>query len=430
MMIAVIFGTFLLALLIGCPIGIALLLGGGIPILTMTNLDSAIIVQRLFSAANNYSLMAVPFFILSGSLMDVGGVSKRLVNFARSLVGWLPGGLAVVSFLAGAFFGAITGSAPATVAAIGSIMIPAMKEDGYPLPFILATVASGGWLGVIVPPSIPMVVYGVSVGTVSISELFLGGIIPGFLLAGGMSVYAILWGKKNMPHATKKFSIREVWSSFKEALWALGMPLIILGGIYAGIFTATEAAVVSVIYGLLVSTLIYHQLTLKGLVEMMRKSIITTNVCMFIVLTSTVFAAIMTREQIPVIVGNAIMGIAKTPLMFFVLVILLLLFVGTFMETLPAIMILAPILIPMLSNYNVNSVSFGVIMIITLGIGMLTPPVGINLFTSASLCGEKVETVINRHLFAYIGCALAVLVLLIVFDEIIMLLPNIVRARG
>ena len=210
MMIAVIFGTFLLALLIGCPIGIALLLGGGIPILTMTNLDSAIIVQRLFSAANNYSLMAVPFFILSGSLMDVGGVSKRLVNFARSLVGWLPGGLAVVSFLACAFFGAITGSAPATVAAIGSIMIPAMKEDGYPLPFILATVASGGWLGVIVPPSIPMVVYGVSVGTVSISELFLGGIIPGFLLAGGMSVYAILWGKKNMPHATKKFSIREV----------------------------------------------------------------------------------------------------------------------------------------------------------------------------------------------------------------------------
>ena len=151
---------------------------------------------------------------------------------------------------------------------------------------------------------------------------------------------------------------------------------------------------------------------------------------MFIVLTSTVFAAIMTREQIPVIVGNAIMGIAKTPLMFFVLVILLLLFVGTFMETLPAIMILAPILIPMLSNYNVNSVSFGVIMIITLGIGMLTPSVGINLFTSASLCGEKVETVINRHLFAYIGCALAVLVLLIVFDEIIMLLPNIVRARG
>ena len=189
----------------------------------------------------------------------------------------------------------------------------------------------------------------------------------------------------------------------------------------------TEAAVVAVAYGLLVSTLIYHQLSLKGLMQIIRRTVITTNICMFIVLSSTVFAAIMTREQIPVIVGNAIMSVASNRLMFYLLVTLLLLFVGTFMETIPAIMILAPILTPMLGAYGINPVSFGVIMVITLGIGMLTPPVGINLYTAVSLCGEKVERVINRHLFAYIGCALVVLALLIGFEGIIMFLPNLLR---
>ena len=427
MMVALIFGVFVLVLLIGCPIAIALLLGGIVPIMALTDIPLGIVVQRLFSSANSYSMMAVPFFILAGNLMDTGGVSKRLVNLARSLVGWLPGGLAVVSFLACAFFGAISGSAPATVAAIGSIMIPSMKEDGYPMPFILATIASGGWLGVIVPPSIPMVLYCISVGSVAITDVFLGGFIPGFLLAGGMSVYAVLWGRKHMRHATRKFSIHEVGRSFVDALWALGMPIIILGGIYLGIFTPTEAAVVAVAYGLLVSTLIYHQLSLKGLMQIIRRTVITTNICMFIVLSSTVFAAIMTREQIPVIVGNAIMSVASNRLMFYLLVTLLLLFVGTFMETIPAIMILAPILTPMLGAYGSNPVSFGVIMVLTLGIGMLTPPVGINLYTAVSLCGEKVERVINRHLFAYIGCALVVLALLIGFEGIIMFLPNLLR---
>ena len=175
MMVALIFGVFVLVLLIGCPIAIALLLGGIVPIMALTDIPLGIVVQRLFSSANSYSMMAVPFFILAGNLMDTGGVSKRLVNLARSLVGWLPGGLAVVSFLACAFFGAISGSAPATVAAIGSIMIPSMKEDGYPMPFILATIASGGWLGVIVPPSIPMVLYCISVGRVALSDGWLGG---------------------------------------------------------------------------------------------------------------------------------------------------------------------------------------------------------------------------------------------------------------
>ena len=230
-----------------------------------------------------------------------------------------------------------------------------------------------------------------------------------------------------MRHATRKVSIHEVGRSFVDALWALGMPIIILGGIYLGIFTPTEAAVVAVAYGLLVSTLIYHQLSLKGLMQIIRRTVITTNICMFIVLSSTVFAAIMTREQIPVIVGNAIMSVASNRLMFYLLVTLLLLFVGTFMETIPAIMILAPILTPMLGAYGINPVSFGVIMVITLGIGMLTPPVGINLYTAVSLCGEKVERVINRHLFAYIGCALVVLALLIGFEGIIMFLPNLLR---
>lgn len=361
---------------------------------------------------------------MAGNIMATGGVSKRLVDLAKSLVGWLPGGLAVVAFFACALFGAISGSSPATVAAIGSIMIPAMKEEGYPLPFILATIASGGWLGIIVPPSIPMVIYGISAGGVSISELFMGGFIPGFLLAAGMSVYAVYYGEKNKLQTTP-FSLHRLRIAFVKSLWALGMPIIILGGIYAGIFTPTEAAAISVVYGLFVGTVVYKQINIKSLIRILRDSIIITNITMFIVATATIFGYVMTREQIPATVGNFILSIADNKFTFMLLVTLLLFFVGTFMETIPAIMILAPILTPMLAQYNINPIAFGVIMVINLGIGMITPPVGINLFTAVGLVGEKVEIVINKHLLIYMLFACIVMILLMVFDDIILYLPNV-----
>lgn len=423
-MVALTFGSFLLILVIGCPIGIALLLGGAIPLITGTNIPLVVITQRLFSSVNSYSIMQLIFYIMAGNIMATGGVSKRLVDLAKSLVGWLPGGLAVVAFFACALFGAISGSSPATVAAIGSIMIPAMKEEGYPLPFILATIASGGWLGIIVPPSIPMVIYGISAGGVSISELFMGGFIPGFLLAAGMSVYAVYYGKKNKLQTTP-FALHRLRIAFVKSLWALGMPIIILGGIYAGIFTPTEAAAISVVYGLFVGTVVYKQISIKSLIRILRDSIIITNITMFIVATATIFGYVMTREQIPATVGNFILSIADNKFTFMLLVTLLLFFVGTFMETIPAIMILAPILTPMLTQYNINPIAFGVIMVINLGIGMITPPVGINLFTAVGLVGEKVEIVINKHLLIYMLFACIVMIILMVFDDIILYLPRV-----
>ena len=427
MTILVVFGTFLFLVVVGFPIAIALALGTLIPLLTLTNLPLTVIIQKLFASLDSYGLMAVPFFIIAGGFLDKGGVSRRLVDFANSLVGWLPGGLAVVTFVASAFFGAISGSAVATVAAIGAIMIPAMKAEGYPQDFVLATVAVAGILGIIVPPSIPMVLYGIA-GGVSVGDVFLGGFIPGIMLAAGMSVYALIYGRKNFP-TTRAFSLREVWTSFGKAFWALLMPVIILGGIYGSVFTPTEAAAVSLFYALLVGVFIYKELNPKALLSIMKSSVVSSGTLLFIVATASAFGFLLTREQLPTMAASAILNVAETPGMFFFLICVLLLVIGTFMEVAPATLLLSPILIPMLKNYGIDPVAFGVIMIVTLGIGLVTPPVGLNLYTAANLEGVSFERVVNKHLLRYILCALGVVVLLVLFPKLIMLLPDMMHAK-
>jgi C4-dicarboxylate transporter DctM subunit len=418
----IIFGAFLLPMVLGIPIALSLVIGAVIPMFSIVDIPLMQIPQKFYNAINMYALMAVPFFVISGGLLDKGGVSKRLVNFANSLVGWLPGGLAVVTFLACAFFGAISGVSSATVVAIGSIMVPAMIREGYSKPFALTTVAAGGWLGIVVPPSTPMVLYGISTNT-SIGDLFMGGFIPGFLLAGGMALYAIIYGKKNLPPPSK-FSIKQVWKSFREAILAIIMPIIVLGGIYTGVFTPTESAAVAVLYGFIVGCFIYKELDLKIIYSIFRSATITSAVVMFIIGGASIFGYVMTRAQVPMQITNFILSVAHNKVTFMLMVTVLLLIVGTFMETTPAILILAPILSPLLGNYNIDPVYFGVIMIINLGIGMLTPPVGMNLYVSAGLINEKVDTVINKHLLYYILAAAAVLVLLMAVPEIILFLPS------
>ncbi|GHU37001.1 hypothetical protein AGMMS50256_34360 [Betaproteobacteria bacterium] len=424
-MILAIFGIFGVMTLLGAPIAIALLGGALGPMLIYGNIPPTVIAQRFYNSINMYALMAIPFFVISGGLLDKGGVSSRLVNLANSLVGWLPGGLAVVSFFACAFFGSISGVSSATVVAIGSIMVPAMIRAGYPKNFALTTVASGGWLGIVIPPSTPMVIYGISTGT-SIGDMFIGGIIPGFALAMGMSIYGIAFGFRHLPKP-KPFSIREVFISFKEALLALVMPLIVLGGIYAGVFTPTEAAAIAVLYGFIVGIFIYKELDAKTIYSVFRSAVITSAVVMFIVGGASVFGYLMTRAQIPGQIAAFVLDIANTPQMFMAMTVLLFLIVGTFMETTPAILILAPILSPLLPKYGISPVFFGVIFVITMGIGMLTPPVGMNLYVAAGLMNEKVDIIINRHLWAYILCAVLVLAVLIVFPEIVLLLPNMMK---
>lgn len=428
MIIASIFGIFLIAIFIGCPIAIAMFLAGAIPSQIFTNTAATSLVQKMFVSVDSYTLLAIPLYILAGVLMDQGGVSKRLVNFAKSLFGWLPGSLAIVTFFAAAFFGAISGSNSATVAAIGSIMIPAMLESGYPLPFALSTVASAGFLGVIIPPSIPMVLYAISAGSVSIGDLFMGGFFPGMILASGMSIYAFLYGRKHLPDKTIPFKLKNVFTSFWHAAGALGMPIIILGGIYSGAFTPTEAAAVACVYGFIISVFVYRELKLKDLMAVLRKGSLTTCVVMFIVAGAMVLSYILTLEQVPNQVAKWIMSVSSNPVIFWILIMILLLFVGTFMDTAPAIMVLAPMLAPIIALYGINSVHFGIVMTVNLAIGMVTPPVGLNLYVAASLMNTKVDVVINRHLFAYIGLAILCMSLFIIFPNIILFIPNLIKS--
>ena len=426
MFTACIFGVFLLLAAIGVPISLALVAGTAAPIALFTTMNLQVVVQRFFNAVNQYSLMAIPLFVISGALLDKGGVSKRLVRFANSLVGWMPGGLAIVAFVASAFFGAISGSSLATVAAIGAIVVPSMLEEGYSLEFSLSTVASAGWLGIIIPPSIPMVLYGIA-GNVSVGDLFLAGVLPGIILMGCMACYSFWFGKKHMPNR-KKFSLREVGESFKDAIWAIGMPVIILGGIYGGVFTPTESAAVACLYGFLVGIFVYRELNWKLLKEIMHSSVITTGFILFVCAAATAYGYVMTMEMIPTKVANFIVSVAASKFSFLALVTILLLIVGTFMDTAPAMMILAPIFVPILPSYGIDPVAFGIIMTINLGIGQVTPPVGMNLYVAASIRKVPVSTVINRHLWIYMAIAFLILCLFMAVPEIVLCIPRLFGA--
>ncbi len=420
-MTATLFAVFFGLLAFGVPIALSLVLASLIPLI-LTEVPMMVVAQKIFTSFDSYGLMAIPFFMIAGGLLEKGGVSKRLVNFANALVGWLPGGLAIVTFLASAFFGAISGSAAATVAAMGSILVPAMLDEGYPLKFTLSTVAIAGILGIIVPPSIPMVIYGLSAG-VSIGEVFMGGFIPGFLLAGGMSLYSLWYGRKYLK-TTRVFDIAEVGRTFVDALWALIMPLIVLGGIYGGVFTPTEAASVSCLYGLLVGVFVYREIDLAIIKSILRGAVTTSAMLFFVIAGATVFGLVMTREMIPVAAAEWILGIADNTFVFMALVTLMLLVVGTFMDVVPAVVILTPIFVPVLREYGVNPVAFGVIMIINLGIGLVTPPVGLNLYVAAGLRKTTIENVVGVHLIMYIAAAVGVLVLLMALPSLIMFLPG------
>ena len=426
-MIAIIFLIFFALVIIGVPIALCMGLAGLIPVVAFTDIPIVVIMQKFFTGVDSLSLLAIPFFMLSGGLLDKGGVSRRLVDFANSLVGWLPGGLAGVTFLACAFFGAISGSSSATVVAMGALLVPAMLKEGYPLRFTLATIACGGWLGIVIPPSTPMIIYGIATGT-STGSLFMGGFIPGFMCAAGMAIYAVWYGKYKLKLKTHKFSLRKVGKSFVDAIWALVMPLIILGGIYGGVFTPTEAAAVACLYGIIVGFLIYRELSWKDMGSILLNTVKTSSMILFIIAAATAFAYVLTIENVPNIIAGAVMSFATEKWQFWVFVTILLFITGMVMETTPAIMILAPILMPMLPQYGIDPVAFGVVMIINLGIGYVTPPVGLNLYVAAGLVpGAKVGDVVNKHTVVYILLAFIVLIVLMAFPQIIMLLPNMME---
>ena len=382
--IAFILIMFFVLLFLNVPICVSIGLTCAAYSVIFGGVNPSYIATSMFTACDSFPLMAVPFFILAGALMEGGGLSKRLVNLADSFVGHFTGGFAIVTVVTCAFFGAISGSAPATVAAIGSIMVPTMIERGYSKDFSLALIAASGCLGILIPPSIPMVVYGVSTNT-SIGGMFLGGFGPGIVTALvliGMCIY--IAHKKGFKGSGIPFSWGRVWKAFVPAIWAILVPVIILGGIYGGIFTPTEAAAVAVIYGFIAGKFIYKELTLEKFKNAVLNSCVTVGNVLIIVGTATTLGRVFTVENLPNLLANSI-GQIQSKIVVLLIINLLLLVVGCLMETAAAIMILAPILLPLVTAFGINPIHFGMVMVLNLAIGMITPPVGCNLFVAAGL---------------------------------------------
>lgn len=424
MVAIVLFGTLIIALILNMPVGIAIGLSSLCAVFADGRLSSLYIVQQLVTSADSFPLMAIPLFILAGELMGAGGVSKRLLNVCNVFLGRFTGGLATVTVVLCMFFAAVSGSGPATVAAIGSMVIPTMLQKGYSKSFTLALIATAGSIGVIIPPSIPMVVYGVSTST-SISSMFMAGFLPGLMIGGSLILVSYIYCKK---HGWKgddyKYSAKEKLAAIWDAKWALINPVIILGGIYAGIFTPTEAAAVAAVYAFICGVFIYKELDIKQLFGTLGNACNTTGTTMVIIGCATAFTKILTIEKIPDAITNGILNFSDNMIVILLLINLLLLVVGCFMDTTPAMMVLSPILLPIALQFGIDPIHFGLIMVVNLAIGFITPPLGINLFVAARVGSSNLETVCSG-IIKFIIVMLVDLMLITFIPEISMTLPKL-----
>lgn len=411
----VLLGIFILLLVLGAPIAICLGMSSVAAILVQgagKPLDAIMsVLPRLCSSASSkFVLLAIPFFILSGNVMEKAGISGRLINLAEKCLGHIKGGMAIVCVVVSCFFAAISGSGPATVAALGLIMIPALVKAGYPAAFSCALMAAGGAIGVVIPPSITFVVYG-SIADASITSLFMAGMVPGLLMGAGLIAAALVLGRrldlKVMPRATKK----ERWQAFKDAFWGLLMPVIILGGIYGGIFTPTEAAAVSVFYGLIVGIFIYKEIDFKKTVDILIDSCSTTATVMFITMGATLFAYVLTRARLDLAIKGFMLNVTGgNVILFFLIVNIVLLIAGCFLDSTSALYIFTPLFAPVALELGIHPIHLGVVMIVNLAIGLFTPPVGVNLYVACGIGSIKIEE-ISKGIIPCLIAELAILLL-------------------
>lgn len=422
----VLFGSLTFFLILSVPVGIALGLAVVSTILYGGSLNLSYLAQGMTTSVDSFPLMAVPFFILAGELMGKGGISSRLLKVAGLVFGRFTGGLALVAIVACMFFAAISGSSPATVAAIGGIVVPEMLRRGYSKEFSSGLIATAGTIGVIIPPSIPMVIYGVSTGA-SISTMFLAGFLPGILIGLVlMGVAYVISKKKGYTGETPNYTPAEKKTIVKDARWALLVPVIILGGIYGGIFTPTEAAAVAVAYGFIVGMFVYKDLRMRDLPDILCNAALITATSMIVMGTATTFGRILTMEQIPVKLAQEILAYSNNKYVVLGLINLLLLFVGCFMDTLAAIVILAPILWPVAQTVGVDMIHFGIIMIANLAIGFITPPLGVNLFVTCGIAKISLEDLV-KAILPWFFAMLAVLVVITVCPWLSLWLPQLLR---
>lgn len=438
--VSILFGSFLVLLLIGAPITVAL---GVSSLISFLYLDENPIkfVQIAFTSVGSFPLMALPAFILAGALMEAAGISKRLIRVAESLAGPFTGGISAATVMACLFFGAISGSGPATTAAVGMLMIPAMIRRGYGPGYASAITASSGGLGIIIPPSIPMVIFGIAAlgmsappeaiekfGTfqsVSISKLFIAGFVPAFLIASSLLIMNFLMAKKRgFKGSADGWSARGILCEMYRAFWSLMAPLVILGGIYSGFFTPTEAAIVAIFYTLAVGLFIYRELTWSSLFQSLEATTWLTGRVLLILFTATVFGRLLVENQIPAIIASNMLDFTQNLYVIWALIIFFLLFVGMFMETLATILILVPVMLPVAYSVGIDPIHFGVVMVCTLGIGFQTPPLGENLFIASGISNISIEKISVRALpFAAVN-TVAIFVIAF-FPELSLWLPRL-----
>lgn len=410
-------------MLIGVPVAVSLGASTVLTMLLFTSLDVSEVPQRIFDGINKFPLMAIPMFILAGNLLSKGGSARRIIDFAKSMVGHLPGGLPMSAIFACVIFAAVSGSSPATVVAIGSIMFVAIKEAGYPKEYAVGGITTAGSLGILIPPSVVMIVYGVTSDT-SIAKLFMAGVVPGLMLGGMMILQTYIGAKKLGFKATTPEPWSERIKKFGKAFWALLIVVVVIGGIYGGIFTPTEAAAASAIYALIISLFVYKDIKFKDLWDICLESAITTAMIFFIIANAFVFAYLLATENIPQTIAESILAANIGKIGFLIIVNILLFIMGQFMEPSSVVMIMVPLLLPIAKALGVDPVHFGILLIVNMEIGMITPPVGLNLFVASGLTGMNLKDVIVSclpwTLTLFIG-----LILVTYIPEISLWLPNL-----
>ncbi|HSB70151.1 MAG TPA: TRAP transporter large permease [Candidatus Methylomirabilis sp.] len=420
-LIPLLFVLFLIGIPITFSLGVVSLLG-----LILAKVPLLLVVQRLWTAVDTFSLVAVPLFILAGDLMSQGGISRRLVDFAQALVGHFTSGLAMVAVVACMFFAAVSGSAIADAAAIGGILIPTMVANRYHPPFTASLVAAAGTIGPIIPPSIPMVLYGAMTNT-SIAMLFAGGFLPGVLMGTGLMVYAYYVGKRRGYRGReKRAGLREVARGFVNALFAMLMPIIIIGGIISGIFTPTESGVVAVVYALVLGKFVYRELTWQDITRLLYECGLLTGKILFILGTASIFSWLLTVEGIPQQVTAYLAGLNAGWVMMLLLINLILLFVGTFIDTISALVIFTPLLLPLAMSVGVDPIHFGIILAVNLTIGMITPPVGVVLFVTTAIAKLTIREMM-RDLTPMIGVLIVALAITTYWPAMVMWIPNLLK---
>lgn len=424
-MVAVLFAAFGVLLFVSAPIFIALAGSSALGLSMLGNMDLVVVIQRLFSGINKFSLVSIPFFILAANLMGEGGISKRLVRLISVTVARIPGGLGMATIVTSLLFGAISGSSPATVVAIGGILYPELRKRNYPVGYCLGVITAAGSLGIIIPPSVNMIIYGTVTGA-SVGALFMSGIGAGIIYALSFIAYTFFMARRH-PEIVReeKTTRREKLIALKESLWGLGIPIIILGGIYGGFFTPTEASAVSAIYALIVVTCVYREMNLKQLVNCIINSAVSTVVVLSLTAAASIFGWVITSQGVITDIGNAVLGLSSNRYVILILMNIVMLIAGMFIDGASMVIIIAPLFYSIGTSVGIDPIHLGIIMTVNCAVGMFTPPFGLNLFVAANITNEPVLKV-ARGCIPFIILAIIALLIVTYVPQISMFIPNLV----